>query len=323
MSGRWGTNDWQGSSGQSWSSSGGWNSRGSRWGGHDDAKGWDGAGWKSARDAGVGKGGRGGRGRPPSLPKLIPSLDAAKAKLVGELRVAFCPDPATSGGRFTSTFEESPSSTFASLNAGDEGFMVGGATMNLQFAKDLQTFGGQQPKAYRGLHTRLFADAVEGRLVTASDAVLEEDPNLCAAYVRVIQSGKKVGVVFIDVFKDLCRPHHTKNVAMVYTVGPQRSYFPSDEAFLAEVQAMAANVSATCCEYNASAPDPLETLRVCLVSGGAFAGGVNKADVACAIYLGLAEGLCDERHPQFEFSYDGDVFRSVWGDIEKLRTAAA
>lgn len=250
-------------------------------------------------------------------------MDAARAELVGRLSVAFCPDPADSGGRFTSTFEESPSSTFASLNAGDEGFMVGGATMNLQFAKDLQAFGGQQPKAYRGLHARLFAEAAEGRLVTASGAVLAEDPNLSAAHVRVLQSGKKVGVVFIDVFKDSCRPHHAKNVAMVYTVGPQRSDFPSDEAFLDEVQAMATNVSATCCEYNASAPDPLETLRVCLVSGGAFAGGVHKADVACAIYLGLAEGLCGERPPQFEFAYDGDVFRSVWEDIEKLRTAAA
>merc|ERR1712228_112399 len=83
---------------------------------------------------------------------------------------------------------------------------------------------------------------------------------------------------------------HVKNVAMVYTVGPQRRDCSSDIDFLERVRAMAGNVATACAEYNAlGTPPQLEVLRVCLVSGGAFAGGVPKQHVARAICKGIRD----------------------------------
>jgi len=192
--------------------------------------------------------------------------------------------------------------------------------MNKQFAKDLEMHGSQEPSEYQNLHGRLFNLAKDAatQLLAATDKELRSDPNVEAAFVRVAENGSRVGVAFIDIFKEALRPHHAQNIAMVYTVGPQRRECPSDDAFLNEVQAMAANVSAACCEYNALGVGPcLEMLRVCLVSGGDFAGGVPKADVAAAICLGLATGLDGDTPPVFEFAHDGDVFKTVFQHLTK------
>ena len=136
-----------------------------------------------------------------------------KAKLA-EARVSFCPDPKTVGGKFTATFEKSPERTFASVNAGDEDFRVGGATLNGQFAKDLYDIGWQDTRKYAAFHNKLFSSAATGRLVAAKGPVVALNPNIVAGFVR--RAAEKVGVAFIDVFKNKLRPWHANNVAMVY-----------------------------------------------------------------------------------------------------------
>eukprot|EP00747_Dinoflagellata_sp_TGD_P168910 gnl/TRDRNA2_/TRDRNA2_196469_c0_seq1.p1 gnl/TRDRNA2_/TRDRNA2_196469_c0~~gnl/TRDRNA2_/TRDRNA2_196469_c0_seq1.p1 ORF type:complete len:257 (+),score=54.27 gnl/TRDRNA2_/TRDRNA2_196469_c0_seq1:82-852(+) len=245
--------------------------------------------------------------------------DAASSGGKAAVKVAFCPDPKTLGTKFTATYEKSPPQNFASLNAGDMKLFVGGSTMNGQFAKDLYNLGWQYPDKYQELHTRLLRSGKPGQLVKASSQVLAGDPNVCSAYVRVIAPEQRVGVAFVDIFKEEVRPHESKkNVAMIYTVGPQRRDCSSDGDFLSAVRAMAENVSAACCEYNAmkGKEEPsLEVVRISLVSGGAFAGKVPKAEVARAICQGIVDGNDPTIAPTFEFAFDGDVFRGAWQDI--------
>mmetsp|Transcript_129706 Transcript_129706/g.225329 ORF Transcript_129706/g.225329 Transcript_129706/m.225329 type:complete len:424 (-) Transcript_129706:149-1420(-) len=241
---------------------------------------------------------------------LAPPRDAAGR--LSSLKVSFCPDPQSVGERFTGTYERSQPCHFGSLNAGDNAFNVGGATINMQFRKDLSQ-AGQDADKYKALHERLFRTAVPAQLTAASPEVLKGDPNVSAAYVRVLHVSQNVGTVFIDIFKEDRRPFDAKNVAMVYTVGCQRRDCGSDEEFLNTVRAIACNVSSACSEYNALAASPsLEKVRICLISGGAFAGKVPKGHVAEAIILGLLEGSSDAHSPEFEFSYDGDEFQAAF-----------
>eukprot|EP00928_Gymnodinium_smaydae_P037958 TRINITY_DN26288_c0_g1_i1.p1 TRINITY_DN26288_c0_g1~~TRINITY_DN26288_c0_g1_i1.p1 ORF type:complete len:329 (+),score=87.96 TRINITY_DN26288_c0_g1_i1:249-1235(+) len=316
-----------GGKGQSSWSSGGWNS----WSGGGSAA-WQGRADDSwSRDAwsqGAWSQSQGstahGRSAAPRRPAeksgggggeaLALALAPPTPEQLARLEVSFCPDPRSVGAKFTGTYEKAPRLNFASLNAGDMKLMVGGATMNGQFAKDLETLAGQQPRAYQVLHSEAFRAATAAQqLLSASPAALRADPNLEACYLRLSRQDQKVGVAFVDIFKEDRRPHDKKNVAMVYTVGPQRRDCPSDAAFLAEVRLLASNVAAACSEYNAAGSEPrLEQLRVCLVSGGAFAGGVPKLQIATALCSGLAEGALEKHAPAFEFAFDGDVFKTAW-----------
>jgi len=318
----WDNAGWSGQGGSkawgegAWSSQSGW-AQGSESGEHKPSRGGKGGGRKGGTK---GDGGSGSNAGPAAASRAVISPDSATLSKLQSMQVSFCPDPRTKGERFTSTYEKEPCSNFASLNAGHTKFYVGGGTMNKQFAKDLETYGSQDPTHYQNLHNRMFTLAKDsaGQLLSATDKELHGDPNIEAAFVRLAENGSRVGVAFVDVFKEAARPHHAHNVAMVYTVGPQRRECPSDESFLDQVQAMAANVSAACCEYNVLGSGPcLEMLRVCLVSGGDFAGGVPKADVAAAICVGLAKGLDGDKPPVFEFAYDGDVFKTVFEHLTK------
>merc|ERR1719487_452154 len=82
--------------------------------------------------------------------------------------VSFCPDPKTIGAKFTSTYDKDPVANFASVNPGDQGFRVGGATLNGQFAKDLYDLGWQETDKYGPFHNKLFAATEVGKLVGAS-----------------------------------------------------------------------------------------------------------------------------------------------------------
>ena len=104
-------------------------------------------------------------------------------------------------------------------------------------------------------------------------------------------------------------------MGLVYAVGPNRQDCDSDSDFLSLVHAAAENISKACTEFNATASDmglPLiEILRVPLVSGGAFAGKCEKNDVAAALLRGIVSGA-GPASPEFQFSFDGDVFRKTW-----------
>lgn len=256
--------------------------------------------------------GRGGKGREDGEGL---ASDSAGGKL-DAVRVKFCPDPRTVGAKFTATYDASPTCNFASLNPGDANFKVGGGTLNGQFANDLWNKAWQDTDKYKGLHDRLFKAARPGELTAASPAVLAGDPNVTAAFVRPLKQGGRVGAVFIDIFKEDLRPLHAKNVAMVYAVGCQRKDCSSDEMFLESLRAIAANISAACSEYNALKVAPaLETVRICLISGGAFAGRVPKASVADIICLGLGDGNVEGLSPVFEFAFDGDEFQAAWNRL--------
>eukprot|EP00929_Paragymnodinium_shiwhaense_P086270 TRINITY_DN4679_c0_g2_i1.p2 TRINITY_DN4679_c0_g2~~TRINITY_DN4679_c0_g2_i1.p2 ORF type:complete len:364 (-),score=97.75 TRINITY_DN4679_c0_g2_i1:180-1181(-) len=316
----------------SWSSGGGgwnsqdWNSSRPKGGGNDGHSGKGGKGGK-----GKGKGGGKGKSRrndeadaaaagPPASMDL--TADDIKRLRLMDKKVRFCPDPATQGGAFTATYEKSlpaEMGNFGSLNAGDAKFVVGGKTINGQFAADLsKTTKSGQPDKYKALHSAMFADCQEAQvLMPAAAKLIEADPNVKASYLMVVKPGERIGACFIDVFREDCQPHgYAKNVAMVYTNGPQRRECSSDADFLLTVRAMAANVSAACAAYNALKVDPsLDSVRVCLVSGGAFAGRVPKGHVAHAIILGLADNFQEECSPIFEFSFDGDIFKGTWDTL--------
>lgn len=266
---------------------------------------------RGSKGSGRGKGGYAG-GTPGDAAAAAAPVDVAEK--LQAVQVAFCPDPRTLGAKFTATYDKAPALNFASLNAGDIRLMVGGATMNGQFGRDLYDHGWQEPKKYEQLHNRLLKVAKPGELVRATRAELSGDPNVTDAYIRAGQGRDgKTGVAIIDIFRPDVRPHSQKNVGMVYTVGPQREECGSDDEFIAAVRDMAHNVAAACRDYNALKADPrLEMLRVCLVSGGAFAGSVPKAEVANAICVGLVEGCEPGLSPVYEFAFDGDVFKTTW-----------
>jgi len=241
------------------------------------------------------------------------------------MKVEFCPDPKSLGGRFTTTYDDAPGVNFASLNAGDERLNLGGATINLQFAKDLDKLAGQNSRTYVDLHSRVLQqdDAQVKKLYAASTESLQGDKNVELCFMRLLDKDQREGIAIIDVFNEAHRPHGcAENMAMVYTVGPQRNECSSDEDFLTRVQAAAANVSAALVEYNQQAGlKKIGKLRVCLVSGGAFAGRVAKESVAFALCTGLAE-FCDSEHsPTFEFAYDGDAFRTAWEALQAQTTS--
>lgn len=308
---------------------GGWSSGG--WGDGWGAGTWSsGGGWGGEQREGGGKGcgaGRGGGGAGGSVAELPKDafLDtAAVASRQAQLRVAFCPDPQTLGQKFTGTFDEAPELHFASLNAGDSRFFLGGATLNKQFENDLRAWGRQRTDRYQEFHEELFKNATTANCLTAADAaLLGKNDNLELGFVRVLVPGERVGVVFIDVFAEARRPGGptSRNVAMVYTVGPQRKHYGSDEAFIDAVRAMAGNLSAACAEYAAlGAVPPIDVLRVFPVSCGAFAGRCDKGRIAMAICQGLVDGSVagDGKVPIFEFAFDagGDLFGSAWRAIQ-------
>lgn len=258
---------------------------------------------------GKGKGDIGADDLGPRWPAGTPTNASGCVPL--RISAEFYPNPGA--GRFTTLYDAGQQCNFASLNAGDGALFVGGAAMNYQFARDLAS-AGQATDKYKDLHARLFGAARNGVLFHAPADML--DPNVAAALVLKPANGSKVGVVFIDIFHPEKRPHGCgQNMAMIYTVGPQRRNFDNSASFLEELRKLAQNVADACGQYNASAAThKIEKVRVGLVSGGAFAGEVPKKHVAIALCQGLNAGASEQRelNPIFEFSYDEDVFKQAW-----------
>lgn len=99
-------------------------------------------------------------------------------------------------------------------------------------------------------------------------------------------------------------------------MGPQRNDEPDDTEFLSKVRLVGRNVVAACQAYNAKGSTlstPLiERLRLCLVSGGKFAGRVPKDQVARQLVYGVLDAQLSPEVPEVQFAYDGDVFHQVW-----------
>ncbi|CAE7745886.1 Dusp19 [Symbiodinium pilosum] len=241
-----------------------------------------------------------------------------------------------SGGSFTAIYESaSAGKNFASVNAGNpKKLKVGGGTINGQFAQELQKVAGHDPDSYSPAHEALLRVATQAGArhgLIPAPATLRLPSCLEAAYIylgrtpaeaeQIAGDSGRGGLVILDMFESKSRPYHEQNVAMVYTVGPQRGYEPDDGTFLSKVRLVGRNVVAACHDYNAqNPPQPIEQVRLCLVSGGKFAERVPKEHVARQLVLGvldvqLAEWVKADAVPEIEFAYDGDVFRKEWAAL--------
>eukprot|EP00927_Polykrikos_kofoidii_P052274 TRINITY_DN46067_c0_g1_i1.p1 TRINITY_DN46067_c0_g1~~TRINITY_DN46067_c0_g1_i1.p1 ORF type:complete len:394 (+),score=76.27 TRINITY_DN46067_c0_g1_i1:101-1282(+) len=303
---------------------------------------------RNASGTDVGKGKKGGKQS---------SFDEILAR-TGWAKVSFCGNPkhVKGGSPFTPIYERTPRPEdvgicFASVNAGNgKNLRVGGGTINGQFEKELWNAGYHETGHYGGYHEALLREAADPTrgatgLVEASPRLLNSRPTGVAhsfiflgetlEQVRKTAKPGRAGLVILDIFDGEYRPYHQGNVAMVYTVGPERSNDADDETFLEKVRTVGRNIVLACREYNAGiagernlthangavepAP-PLQRVRLCLVSGGSYAGRVPKDRVAENLVLGVLEGTPGggagtpelEATPEIEFAFDGDVFGEVW-----------
>ncbi|CAE7948521.1 DUSP19 [Symbiodinium sp. KB8] len=270
---------------------------------------------------------------------VLPAEDPPDLARLAQAKVCFCPDPKTSGASFTPIFESSSNGkNFASVNAGNpKKLKVGGGTINGQFAQELHRVAGHDPDSYSPAHEALLRVAVQAGTarhgLVQAPASLRLPPCLEAAFIylgRTLPEAEQIagdsgrgGLVILDIFETKSRPYHDQNVAMVYTVGPQRGFEPDDATFLSKVRLVGRNVAAACHDYNmqrSSQAPAIDQVRLCLVSGGKFAERVPKEHVARQLVLGvldvqLAEWIRPEAMPEIEFAYDGDVFRKEWDAV--------
>lgn len=147
---------------------------------------------------------------------------------------------------------------------------------------------------------------------------------------------RPVGLVAVAVFRPDKRPQGSeRNVAMVYTVGPNCGTTAQKKArrdvdrlspadFLLVLESIGGAVATALASYNterSGVPDApgealprIDVCRVCLVSGGVYRHpAVSKEEVAGALLRGLIG-----RHekstnlPCFNFAWDDDCFRNAW-----------
>jgi len=272
--------------------------------------------------------------------------------LLASAKMSFCPDPKSvkGGPAFTSIYERKASDGVfcASVNAGaGRNLKVGGGTINGQFGKELWDAGWHQTDHYGAFHMALFKHATgtgsHPGLIEAPAALARTRPEgVSSSYIYLGQTDSEAesvgkdpgrgGLVILDAFDKSHRPYHPANVGMVYAVGPDRADEANDSVFLQKVRLVGRNILSACCAYNASrselgdsdvADSPqFQRVRLCLVSGGKFAGRVPKEKVAEQLVVGLLDALPEsltsealEAAPVIEFAYDGDVFKRIWDQL--------
>eukprot|EP00923_Selenidium_pygospionis_P007965 GHVN01013513.1.p1 GENE.GHVN01013513.1~~GHVN01013513.1.p1 ORF type:complete len:383 (+),score=52.02 GHVN01013513.1:74-1222(+) len=243
---------------------------------------------------------------------------------------------------FTPVYDDQPKDTFASLNSGDTSLEVGGQGINGAFAKVL-TEHQQDVSKYAAVHKEVLAKAVQANkelsesdraVLQEADNIKERHPDLKACYCRVCPSLKSEdgssGAVFISVFDDAKRPHHSNNYAMITVISPKGADYASGEDFLAAVEGTAVNLMTAFCDFNgmvkrskSSSPLALKrinVIRVCLFSGGEHRhADVTKTQVAHSIISGLSKGYHYGPAPRLNFAFDGeDVFQQVWAEMTGL-----
>lgn len=111
------------------------------------------------------------------------------------------------------------------------------------------------------------------------------------------------GTVFVDVFKDNLRPYQIDaNYAMIYVVPPLADLYSTPNDFLNAIEDTAENIVRAVMNYNQNftgknSPNslhlkPLNTIRVCLFSGGYFnTFQLSHDQIALRIYYGIANQL--------------------------------
>lgn len=284
--------------------------------------------------------------------KMTKSLGTGREEVKG-LQFNFEPKPEG----FPALYLDAPGRNTASCNAGDYRLYVGGGAINRAFGDLFKKHQGLQfdkvCEEYKQMHLELLqASRKAGRkLVSAKDlpnaAALLPKLRLCASFGRaadvlpeeVQQNGDQqdlhelagsTGSVFIDIFEEEQRPLSSRNVAMLYVVGPKGEgcVGPGEHAgplldedrFLEMLENLATKAIETVAEYNdiretacgSFVGPPIEEVRWCLVSGGVYRhANVSKVDVARITIIGMraargADGLV------VTFAYDEDVFKKAW-----------
>lgn len=237
-------------------------------------------------------------------------------------------------------------SMMASVNAGTSNFgsvfAVGLGGINGSFARKL-TSTGQDCTKYQTIHQSIFdsaGDNVSGFQNKFGDGspiifslMLKPDP--------VFNLPKYDGIVFIDIFESSQLPNqNARNYAMVYLVPPNSSNYKDNDSFLKAVEASNVNILMALSMYNetyASAGNELglkeiQTLRMCLFSGGIYRGNsITIPEVAKHNLRGLELGVnkfCSNANKiqlvEFENSHEHGavekqkVFQSI---VDKLSTS--
>eukprot|EP01054_Gregarina_sp_Poly1_P001483 Gregarina_sp_Poly_1__1482@NODE_1370_length_4273_cov_48_215882_g918_i0_p1_GENE_NODE_1370_length_4273_cov_48_215882_g918_i0NODE_1370_length_4273_cov_48_215882_g918_i0_p1_ORF_typecomplete_len247_score35_37_NODE_1370_length_4273_cov_48_215882_g918_i0104844 len=224
-------------------------------------------------------------------------------------------------GGWTPVWDSNPGGPFGSVNAGDPSLYVGGGGINAAFGRSLKF-----PKSYTALHRAAFQLA---RLNINSDDTLDtsqllevpEPTKYCSSVSRCFArvapelstDNDPTGLVIIDVLCASDRPLHYNNFAMIYVVGPQGRGFTASQ-FLKSVELTGANTMIALNQYNASIvdTDKLQTVRMCLVSGGVFKHrSTTKDDVAEALIRGMAKHWNHRLSPRINFAWDQNAFQNA------------
>ena len=210
-------------------------------------------------------------------------------------------------------YEEKPlfsDTVMGSVNAGTSYsgslFEVGQEGMTGAFYGILsaqQNFIGRHP--YQKIHKHLYRIAGENE-VAVMDSFEPDLPVQFAMVQKPAESSACVdydGVVFINVFKDDLRPYQIDaNYAMIYVVPPMGDLYSTPNDFLHAIEATAENIIKAVMTYNkqysgTNSPGglilkPINTIRVCLFSGGYFnTYQLSHDQIATYIYHGIASEL--------------------------------
>lgn len=95
------------------------------------------------------------------------------------------------------------------------------------------------------------------------------------------------GDVFIDILK--LPPHdYAPNKAMIYCTGPAAVYTNTAITFYNAVEIVGKNIANAITEYNKIRnKEKIDYVRICLISGGMFAGSYDKVEIAKALIKGI------------------------------------
>lgn len=231
-----------------------------------------------------------------------------------------------------------------SLNAGDTSLAVGGGAINKAFA-ELLTACGQPLDKLQEVHKKLLEKALTENgsnkdadvRSTQLDNLSDVHPYLKMALCRPCMELKEkdssgaLGSVFVSIFKTKFPYDREQNMGMVYVAAPKGDDFDSKDDFLDAVHSTASNVMTALCDYNGlvrregqrSEIQRMSFARVALFSGGTFRHSLtSKKEVAMAVLGGLAEGYRHGPAPRINFTYDEDVFRTVWVETTGLEPFA-
>ena len=126
------------------------------------------------------------------------------------------------------------------------------------------------------------------------------------------------GDVFIDILK--YPPYdYSVNKAMIYCTGPSAYNNDGDMTFFRAVEIVGMNIANAITEYNKIIDiEKIDYARICLISGGQFAGGNKKDDIAEALIKGI-HSVNKEKSVQdivYNFAYDEDAFQKAFNKLK-------